>query len=109
MIRSEREPTSCGSLRASPKAGMTNSGAKPSANLRTGRRTTRTKSPKPFLNDGTASADFEVSLCDTLTFLTLVPGAVMSHESQPASLGGLYPENPILVLSALAGEATAEE
>lgn len=33
----------------------------------------------------------------------------MSHESQPASLGGLYPENPILVLSALAGEATAEE
>jgi hypothetical protein len=33
----------------------------------------------------------------------------MSHESHAASLGGLYPENPILVLSASSGEATAEE
>jgi hypothetical protein len=110
MTKSERVLTSFGRLLASPRAGMMSSGTKPSANSRMVRRTIRTKSPKRSSSDGTATAEREVAMRCPLKFLALVSGAiVMSDGSHAASLGEFNPKNRVLVISAPAGDAAAEE
>jgi Domain of unknown function (DUF4174) len=56
-----------------------------------------------------ATTEREVAMRCPLKFLALVAGVVMSHGSHAASLGEFNPKNRVLVVSAPAGDAAAEE